>query len=174
VVICHNNIAEVHRTLGDAEQAIPAYTRAFEMSQSFGSALLSGVALVGLGASRIELGDITQGRANLLDAEGRFAGLGSTLYLPDLYRYLAAAEVADGNLEAAQEAVVRSLSYAQAAGAHDQIAMTQRVEAQVAAARGDLVRARELLDASRRTLREVGDVGELARTEAVLDTLART
>ena len=49
--------------------------------------------------------------------------------------------------------------------------MTQRVLAQVALLRGEVHEARTLLEASRRTLAEVGEAAELARTEAVLREL---
>jgi hypothetical protein len=39
---------------------------------------------------------------------------------------------------------------------------------EIALARGNLAEARGLLEASRRTLAEVGEAGELARTNAVL------
>ena len=129
------------------------------------------MALIGRGAAHVELGELAPGRADLLEAEARLAGAGSTLYLPDLYRELAGAELAAGNVQAADEAVARSLQYAQAAAAIDQIAMTQRTQAQVELARGNVGRAHELLTASLQALREIGDIGESARTESVLQTL---
>jgi hypothetical protein len=49
--------------------------------------------------------------------------------------------------------------------------MTQRVQGEIALARGDIEAARQLLETSRRTLAEVGEAGELALTEAVLRRL---
>jgi hypothetical protein len=46
--------------------------------------------------------------------------------------------------------------------------MTQRVMGEIELARGDVTAARQLLESSRQTLAEVGEAGELARTEAVL------
>jgi len=45
------------------------------------------------------------------------------------------------------------------------------VLAQIALRQGAVAEARRLLEASRRTLAEVGEAAELARTEAVLATL---
>jgi tetratricopeptide (TPR) repeat protein len=171
VAICHNNMAEVHRTRGELTQAIAAFQRAIEVWEGLGSTPFVAVALIGRGATRVQLGELAQGRADLCDAEVRLADVGSTLFLPDLHRELAVAALAAGELDEAERAVGRSLQYARRAGATDQIAMTQRAQAQVELARGNLAHARALLRASRRTLRAVGDVGELARTEAVLQTL---
>jgi len=165
---CYNNIAEVHRTRGDPQQAIPAYQRAIQTYASIGHALYTGLALVGLGAARVETGDVAQGRADLLDAEARFEAIGSTIYLPDLYRYLATAELADGDMEAAARAAARSLDYARAGTARHQEAATLRVMGEIALARGETDAARALLEVSRETLVKVGDTLELARTEAVL------
>jgi DNA-directed RNA polymerase sigma subunit (sigma70/sigma32) len=52
--------------------------------------------------------------------------------------------------------------------------MTQRVLAQVALRHADVPEARRLLEASRHTLAEVGELAELARTEALLESLPPT
>jgi tetratricopeptide (TPR) repeat protein len=170
---CHNNIAEVHRTRGEPAQAIPAYQRAIETWGSIGHALFVGLALVGLGAARTESGEWAQGRADLLDAEARFAAIGSTIYLPDLYRYLASAELAAGDLEAAEQATARSLDYARAGTARHQEAATLRVMAEIKLARNEPEAATALLRISRETLMRVGDTQELARTEAVLKRIVQ-
>ncbi len=168
---CHNNIAEVHRSRGDPAAAIQAYLQAQDEWSATGNAVMVGVALTGLGAARIELGDSAQGRADLLDAERRFEAAGSTLYLAEMYRYLAISRLAEGDPQAAAQDVERSLEYALGAGARNQLATTQRVQAQIALAAGQIGRARELLEESRQTLRDIGDIAELARTEALLQTL---
>jgi tetratricopeptide (TPR) repeat protein len=164
----HNNIAEVYRTRGDPALAIPAYLQAIETWGSIGHALYVGLALVGLGAARTEIGEIEQGRADLLDAESRFAAIGSTVYLPDLYRYLASAELAAGNLAGAEQAAARSLDHARAGTARNQEAATLRVMAEISLARGEVEAARALLKISLETLSKLGDRLELSRTEAVL------
>jgi adenylate cyclase len=168
---CYNNIAEVHRTRGDPAQAIPAYQRAMEMWGSIGHGLFVGLALVGVGAARVEMGDIAQGRADLLDAVSRFEAIGSTIYLPDLYRHLASAELAAGDLVAAERAAGRSLDYARAGTARHQEAATLRVMGEIALSRGEIDAARALLEVSRETLAKLGDTLEQARTEAVLHRL---
>ena len=168
---CYNNIAEVHRTRGDATQAIPFYEKAVETFASTGHALFVGLGLVGLGAARTEVGNVSQGRADLLDAEARFNEIGSTIYLPDLYRYLASAELAAGNVEAAERAAARSLEYARTGAARHHEAATLRIMAEIALARGERDGARALLVVSRETLTKLGDTLELARTEAVLRQL---
>jgi tetratricopeptide (TPR) repeat protein len=168
---CYNNIAEVHRTRGELRLAIEGYQRAIETWAGIGNASGVAVALIGLGAARVEMGEVTQGRADLLDAKERFSELGSTFYLPDLYRYLASAELAVGDLEAAEQAAGKSLEYARAGEARHQEAATLRVLAEISLARGEAEAARALLEISRQTLRELGDMLELERTEAAIRRL---
>ena len=169
---CLNNIAEIHRSRGDPTLAISFYESAIETYESIGHNLGMALALLGRGAARVELGDIEQGRSDLVDAQARFATIGSTLYLPDLYRYLALAELATNNVIAAERAASESLACARSAGARDHEAITQRVLGQIAYARGQYHRAHELFEASRRTLVELGYTAELTRTEAALAALA--
>src|SRR5438105_1004325 len=124
--------------------------------------------------ARVEAGQLEQGRADLLQAADRFAILGRSTHLPDIHRFLAAAELAAGNLEAAAEAAERFLVFARAAEAPRKEAMTQRVLAQIAIRRGEIAEARRLLEASRGTLAEVGEAAELARTEELLRELPAT
>lgn len=168
---CHNNLAEVHRTRGDLELAIRGYLRAIETWSAIGNASGVAVALIGLGAARVEQGEVARGRADLQEAEARLAKLGSTFYLPDLHRHLAAAALAAGDLDAAEVAAGRSLSYAQTARARHQEAATLRVLAEIALARQEADAAGALLEISRRTLQELGDMPELARTEAAIRRL---
>ena len=54
------------------------------------------------------------------------------------------------------------------AGAPQQQATSQRVLGEIALRRGDRELARQLLDASRLTLIDIGEADEVVRTEAVL------
>jgi class 3 adenylate cyclase len=164
----HNNIAEVHRGRGELGEAIARFERAMAIWDEIGDPIAIALALTGSGAARVEAGDIERGRADLLDAEAQFAALGNTKFLPDLYRFLALAELAAGDLGAAERAAEQSVDYARAANVRYQEAATQRVLAEIAIARGKVNEARELLESSRQTLVEVGHAEELARTEAVL------
>jgi hypothetical protein len=94
--------------------------------------------------------------------------LGSTGYLPDVYRYLASADLALNDLDTAQQTARQSLHHAQASKAPHQEAATLRVLGEIALARGDSSGARVLLEESRATLTRLGDTLELARTEDVL------
>ncbi|HET9808697.1 MAG TPA: hypothetical protein VFQ66_03310, partial [Candidatus Limnocylindria bacterium] len=111
------------------------------------------------------------GRETLREAEARWTRLGSTTYLPDLYRFIASAELASGDLEAATRAAERSLDLARGATARHQEAMTNRVQGEIAAARGNRTTARELLERSRDALRDLDEPAELARTEAAIARL---
>jgi class 3 adenylate cyclase/tetratricopeptide (TPR) repeat protein len=164
----HNNIAEVHRDRGEFDKAIEGYQRAIDTWGAIGNLSGVAVALIGLGAARVEADDLVQGRLDLLESERRFAELKSTLYLPDLYRYLAYAELAGGKLEAAEAAAARSLEYARAGTALHQEAATLRVLGEIALARGEPEAARALLELSRESLVKLGDTLELAKTEKVL------
>jgi tetratricopeptide (TPR) repeat protein len=169
--VVHNNIGELHRSRGEFSRAIAAYQQAVAISAQVGYASGVANALTGLGMARVEAGQLEQGRADLIEAESRFAALGRSMHLPDIHRSLASAELAAGNLEAAAQAAERSLEFARAANAPRKEAMTRRVLAQVELRRGDVAKARNLLELSRRTLSEIGEAVELARTEALLREL---
>jgi len=171
VATCHNNIGEVNRSRGELGQALESFQRAMAIFESIGAATEAAITLIGVGAARVERGDVDQGRANLQGALARLSELGSTGYLPDVYRYLASAELMDNNLDAAEEAAQRSLEHARIGSARHQEAATLRVMAEIALARGEPAEARALLEVSRETLRKLGDTLELARTEAVLQRM---
>jgi class 3 adenylate cyclase/tetratricopeptide (TPR) repeat protein len=168
---CQNNIGEIRRARGDARGAIEAFEQAVGTWSAIGYASGVAIALIGLGAARIEAGDVAQGRMDLLDAERRFAAVGSTTYVPDMYRYLATADLAEGRLDDAAAHAEWSIASARAAQMRAQEAATERVLGQIALARGDREAARAHLELSRRVLSEVGDAAELARTEAVLSAV---
>jgi len=172
ISVIHNNIGQLHREQGQLLPAIAAYQQAVAVSKEVGYASGVANALLGLGMARVEAGQLDQGRADLIEAEARFAALGRSIYLPDIHRSLASAELAAGNLEAAAQAAERSLEYAQAGKAPYQEAISQRVLAQISSRRGQLGEARRLLEISRRTLAEVGEAAELARTEELLRELS--
>jgi class 3 adenylate cyclase/tetratricopeptide (TPR) repeat protein len=167
----HNNIGEVHRTRGEFASAIAAYERAIEVWQPIGYSAGVALALTGLGAALTESGDPARGREVLRDADERWKKLGSTTYLPDLYRFIASAELALGDLDAAAVAAERSLESARAASAMHQEAMTSRVLGEIAAARGQRALARELLERSRAALLSLGEAAEVARAEVALARL---
>ncbi|HEY8807122.1 MAG TPA: adenylate/guanylate cyclase domain-containing protein [Candidatus Limnocylindria bacterium] len=168
---CLNNIGEMHRARGDAALAAAAFEQAIATWTPIGYASGIAIALIGLGAARIELDDVDVGRAHLRDAEQRFDAVGSTTYHPDIYRYLAGADLARSDLDDAAANAERSLGYARDAHATAQLGATERVVGQIALARGDRAAAREHLELSKRTLSEAGDAAELGRTEAILREL---
>jgi tetratricopeptide (TPR) repeat protein len=172
VATCHNNIGEVHRVRGDAEAAVLSFGRALEIWSSIGYASGVALALIGLGAAEVDAGRAAEGRGHLRDAERRFTGLGSTSYLPDVYRYLAMADLADGDLVTAWANAQRSLSLARAANGRQQAAIAQRVLGELSLARGDRDGAQAFLAESCRELSELGDVAELARSQAVARRLS--
>ncbi len=167
----HNNIGEVHRTRGELAPAIAAYERAIAVWSPIGYGSGVALALTGLGAAVTESGDARRGLEVLRDAEGRWTALGSKTYLPDLYRFIASAELALGQLDPAKAAADRSVELARAADARHQEAMTLRVIGEIALARGDPAGARDVLERSRSALSELDEPVELARTQAVLARL---
>jgi adenylate cyclase len=169
--ITHNNMGELYRLSGRPAEAVAAFERALVLAEQMGYAAGVALALTGRGASRVDLGEPDLGRADLLEAELRFTALGRTVWFPDLYRLLASAELARGDLEAARKAADRAIEYARAGKARHQEAMSQRVLGEIALARGDVEEARDLLERSRVTLAEVHEAAELQRTEEVLRRL---
>src|SRR5262249_38776324 len=143
----------------------------FNIYSQIGDAAHAALTLLGMGMSRVDLGHVEQGRADLLQAEAQFAALDRSMYMPDIYRFLASADLAIGDLEHAAQHARHSIELARAASSRHQEAMAQRVIGEIALARGEVGAARELLEASRRVLTEVGEPAELARTEAVLHRL---
>ena len=169
--VIHNNIGELQRSRGNYIAAIAAYQQAVATSTAVGYASGVANALTGLGMARVEAGQLEQGRADLLEAEARFAALGRSTHLPDIHRSLASAELAAGNLEAAAQAADRSLEVRSRGKRTPQGGDDPARPGQIALARGQLSEARRLLEASRRTLADVGEAAELARTEALLREL---
>jgi class 3 adenylate cyclase/tetratricopeptide (TPR) repeat protein len=169
--LVYNNMGEAYRERGDLSEAIAAFQQAFSIYSEIGDAAHAALTLLGMGMARVDSGQVQAGRADLLQAETQFSALDRTMYMPDIYRFLASAELAMGNLTEAERQAARSIDFARQAQARHQEAMTQRVMGEIALARGRVADARELLEASRRTLVEVGEAGELTRTEAVLERL---
>lgn len=171
--VVYNNIGELQRLRGDFATAIAVYQQAVSISTEIGYTAGVALALTGLGMARVQSGEIEQGRADLLEAEARFAALGRTMYFPELYRFLASAELAAGHLDAARGAAERSLEFARTNHVPDQEAITQRILAQIRLAQGKPGQARRLLQTSRTRLAELGETAELAETDAVLRSLGR-
>jgi adenylate cyclase len=171
IAVVHNNLGELYRQRGEFASAIAAFEEAAAISREIGYASGVANALTGVGSARVESGYVEQGRADLLAAAAQFIALGRSMYMPHIHRFLASAELALGNLEAAATEASRSVEFARATNATHEEAMTRRVQAQIALARGDRPAALDLLRASRQTLAEVGEAGELARTEALLRDL---
>jgi adenylate cyclase len=171
IAMSYNNLGELHRMHYDMAQAGPAYERAISTFRGIGAAVEAAAALMNLGAARVEAGEVAQGRADLIEAERQMSALGNTQYQPGLYRYLASAELAAGNVEEAGVAAERSLELSRTAKSPHLIAMAQRALGEIAIARGQLAAAKELLETSRTVLAEHGEVGELRQTEAVLQKL---
>lgn len=169
---CHNNLGDVYRELDDPAAGLREYERALALWQPIGNEPGVALALVGRGAALLQLGRTAEARADLLEAEGRFAALRSVTYLPDLYRFLASVELADGDLGKARAAAARSTEHAEKAGARHQVAMTKRVGAEIALAEGDRTLARRLLDEARATLVELHEAGEVARVDATLERMS--
>ena len=164
----HNNLGELYRLLGDLPKARSEFGRAFEIWDGIGDSAFAALALIGRGATQVDNGEVDSGRLDLVEAEKRLLALDQSWLLPEVYRYLGSAELARGDLDAAQHAAQRALNLARDAGAPQQQATSQRVLGEIALRRGDRELARQLLDASRLTLIDIGEADEVVRTEAVL------
>ncbi|HET8567544.1 MAG TPA: adenylate/guanylate cyclase domain-containing protein [Candidatus Limnocylindria bacterium] len=172
LAIASNNTGEVLRTAGTPALAAPRYEEALAIFDRIGEAVYAAAVKMNLGASKVEAGRAADGRGDLLDAERRMQALGGTKFLPSVNRDLATAELAVGDLRAARERASRALDLAEKAGARQTVAQAQRILGEIALREGDAAAARGLLHASASTLRELGEVADLARTEAVLAKLA--
>src|SRR5205085_5192619 len=116
-------------------------------------------------------GDPERGIATLRDAEAKWAAVGSTAYLADLYQFLAAAELARGDLDAAQAAAERSRALAAAGSSALLVAVADRLLGEILVARGDRTRGMVLIRLSRDALAGLDEVPELLRADAVLARL---
>jgi class 3 adenylate cyclase/tetratricopeptide (TPR) repeat protein len=168
---CLNNLGDVHREAGRPRAAVDAYTKAIEAWSPIGYRSGVAVALIGLGDANVRAGRAAEGKLQLEDALARYEALGTTPYHAELYRFLAEAELALGDLGAAERAAERSTDFARAAGARHHAASALRIKGKIAFARGDAASARVLLEESRATLEELGEAGELAMTVAELQKL---
>jgi len=170
--IIHNNMGELHFFRGDFQRAIASKQRAFEMATGLGAESQAALALMGVGIARVMAGSVAQGRADLLDAKARFSVLGRSRYLSELYRCLAHAELATGDLGAAVHAAEIALECAREADSALDEAVAQRVLGEVAVAGGDLADARKLLESSQERLAQLGDIAELDQAKRALAGLA--
>jgi tetratricopeptide (TPR) repeat protein len=173
VATAHNNIGEVLSSRGEYHAAVDSYRRAFDTFESIGSEVEAATVLIGLGAARLGAGDGPAGRVDLLEARARFEQLGTSMFLPDLHLYLAVADLADGELDAAHGAAQLGLNLAQAAGAPQQIALNARVLAEVETARGHLEAGQQLRAESEHTFEVLGAVGPQLQIEALLRAVRR-
>jgi class 3 adenylate cyclase/tetratricopeptide (TPR) repeat protein len=161
-----NNVGEMHRYRGEPASALPSYAEAIAIFQAISAANEANIVLMNQGAAKVEAGDIAGGRADLMAARDRFEAKKSGS-LPSVYRDLASAELAAGDLDAATAAADHALDLARAAKARHSIAMIERIRAQIAFRRSDRDTAFRLLDESAATFEELGEGVELARTKAV-------
>jgi tetratricopeptide (TPR) repeat protein len=164
----HNNIAEVHRTRGEARDAIPSYERALEVWTRIGYASGIALALTGLGAAIAESGETERGLATLRDAEARWQTVGSKAYLPDLYQFIAAAELRRGDLAAAQDAAERSRALASSASSAHLVAVADLILGEILVRRGERARGLVLMRLSREALDQLAEVPETLRADAAL------
>lgn len=167
----HNNIGELHFWRGDFEKAIVSKRCALEIACAIGSESQAALALMGVGIARVFMGDGEKGREDLREAEARFLGIGRSRYLSELYRCLAYANLATGDIAAATHAAGRALEYAQGANAATDEALVRKVLGEVALARGDFPAARAHLQTSRDRLAQLGYVPELHAVEESLRKL---
>jgi adenylate cyclase len=185
IALALNNFGEIHLVRGDyerargngaqarrdLEQAVEYRERARQLWMSIGAESDAQMAVVGMGLARARLGEADRARTELLAAQAHFEAVGKSRYRGTIYRNLVAAELAAGDLNAAQAAAERAMEYATASEAPTYQAMTQRLLAEIALARGDQQTAHRYLEASRDCLTQLGETGELLRTEALLATL---
>ena len=171
---CYNNIGEVEKTRGDLDAAIASKQRALDMWTAVGAKSEAGAALMNIGFARVLSGQILEGRADLVEAESQLSAAGNKRYHAELWRGIAHAELGLSDLHAAESAAARSLDYAQAGKMRQEEAITQRTLGEIALARGDIAGARSLLETSRDRLAELGEVAELALTEARLAGIPKT
>jgi tetratricopeptide (TPR) repeat protein len=167
----HNNIGEVHRTRGEPSEAIVSYERALEVWGRIGYASGVALGLTGLGAALAEAGDPERGLMTLRDAEAKWETVGSTAYLADLHQFRASAELARGDLDAAQRAAERSRELAVTGGSAPLVAVADRILGEILVARGDRSRGLVMVRLSRDALAEIDEVPERIRADAVLARL---
>jgi adenylate cyclase len=161
------NVAEVHYQRGELTEAYASYARSLEIARTIGWVTGIGMALLGLGATKVELGDRATGRQDILEALREYERAGNRTYMIDALRDLAQSYVADDPKEAlaiAERALAlaREAALSQRSGYALQVVGLARLEA------GDVPAAIEALEDSREILSRGDERQELARTLAAL------
>jgi adenylate cyclase len=159
-----NNLGEIHYLRGNLELAEANFAAAAEISESIG---YIGLARVGLGATRVELGNREAGRGDLLAAVAELERAGNLTYLADALRDLAQAFLPE-EIDAALAWADRAHGVARELGSAEKIGAALTVLGRVRLARGELDGAIAALEDARRVLEQVAERQELARAMASL------
>ena len=104
----HGNIAEIHFLRGELEDAQREYEMVRELSASIGYAFGISAAQVGLGATKVARGEVTEAITDLEMAIAEFERAGQRTYTVEALRDLADAYIAAGSpraIEVAERAV---------------------------------------------------------------------
>jgi class 3 adenylate cyclase/predicted ATPase len=167
-----NNLGEVLRSIGDLDGAIEQYRiaeRAWSASQ-YGSAVIA----MNLGATYLLRSDLEAAQTLLAHSRTIFGQIGVDDFLPELLRYVAELQLAQGDAEAALATVREAATLAEQLETPLEQGVARRVEARALIALAREAEAQVALQAALALLREVGNRHELGRTLLLVADLSAT
>jgi ATP/maltotriose-dependent transcriptional regulator MalT len=164
----HHNMAISFRDLGQFDAADECERRAIDYAREAGGGPLLALAHLGRAELALRTGDARLGEAAARRAADHFASLPDQIREADALRVVGAAAVAQGKIDAATEALERSLGLARAFGSSLTEAEALHVRATLKRGIGDEVGARDDAQAAAAVYDRLGAT---AAREAVLKWL---
>ena len=168
---CAHNIAEVRTEQGRFEEAERRLREARRIWRASGYAMGVAAATNTLGRTLARTGRTEEGIAFLLDARARFESLAHAPFLAETEARLAEALVFAGRLTEASD-ILDHLGERAADGGPPVVALARRMQGTVAAATGDEVAARKLLQEAREIADKAGVEWESALSALEMARLA--
>lgn len=171
-VLVDNNLGGIALNQGRLDEALHFYQRALDaLVQIGGSLWVMGALHMNLGATHIRRQEPVLAFAHLRDSQNLFEQANVRDLLPEMYRRLAEAYLAEGDFAGAREEAARSLAIAEELAVPGEQGLTWRVMGVIAATEGRLDEAETNLERAISLLSEVGDNYGLACTQLSLARL---
>ena len=171
-VLVDNNLGGIALNQGRLDEALHFYQRALDaLVQIGGSLWVMGALHLNLGATHIRRHESAPAFSHLHDSQRLFGQAKVRDLLPEMYRRLAEAYLAQGDLVNAREEAARSLAIAEELAVPGEQGLAWRVMGVIDAAEGRLDKAETSLEKAVDLLRSVGDDYGLACAQLSLAEL---